>query len=99
MTPCSSRNNAYRSRGGAAAVGRARAGAAQDVDGAAEQAEQAVAAHGLLVAVLARRLRVVGALREEVDVLGGGEGRGGHGEGQGGDDVGELHFGGVLGGG
>ncbi len=93
-SPESTARKAYRSSGGAAAVRRARAGAAEDVDGAAEQAEQAVAAHGLLVAVLAGRLRVVGARDQEVDVLGRREGRGGHGEGQEGGEVGELHFGG-----
>ncbi len=90
-----SQKRTHRSSSGAAAVGRARAGAAEDVDGAAEQAEQAVAADGLLVAVVAgrRRLRVVGALRQEVDVLHRGEGGGGGGDGQDGEDVGELHFG------
>ena len=84
----------HRSSGGAAAVGRALAGPAKDVDGAAKDTEQAGAADGALVVVGAGGGRVVGAGGQEVNVLSGGEGGGGHGEGQDGDDAGELHFGG-----
>jgi hypothetical protein len=90
--PVISRERAYRSTVGGAAVGRAAlARGAQDGDVAeTEEAEEAVAAHQLLV--VAARRRGVGARHQFLDALGRRKGAGGHGEGQDGGEVGELHF-------
>jgi len=81
-----------RSAVGGATVGATPAAAAQDADGAEDVAQNwqdAVAAHHMLV--VAARRRISGARGQHVDVLAGRERGGRHGEGQASEEVGELH--------